>query len=525
MASFLVRAFQLKPASGNRFIDVPEGNSHLAAINALAASGITAGCATEPARYCPKSPTTRAQMATFLARALGIATIGQTVRPATVELSALGETERLVARLRDRSGKVVAGTRFSWESSDDTVATVNASGVVTAVGNGTATITATSGWGPSMATVAVAQRIAEVAVEPAVLKPTQAGTKGGETIMATALDGGGSPVVNARYRWSTDRHSGWVYPASGTTDALGRLQATWVAGWPGEGALSVTVENEFSRVTEQLKTLSTAHRNPPAAHAYMWIRNRTASAGYSIDMTPLTDPAGTFYVAIHWDGGYTGLQSGGDRFDRQLQFSIWNAPGHGDAELIDNASDVLCTPFGGEGTGINCEMHYPWSVGSTYRFEVTEEEMGGGSAITLHVTDLGSGHRRFVGAIRFARRANFNSFGMFVEDFAVRAPHCLARQVRSAAIRRPRAWLNGEWVALPEMSQGSLGIRPDDPWNPGTPGCANVAVRQHEAGLEVVIGGETARDPQRAALIQYPLGLTTMKALRSTAGGCIGNQS
>ena len=505
MASFLVRAFQLKPASGNGFIDVLEGNSHLAAINALAASGVTAGCGTEPARYCPKSPTTRAEMATFLARALGIATIRQTVSPATVELSALGETVRLVARLRDRSGQVVAGTRFSWDSSDDTVATVNETGLVTAVGNGAATITATSGSGSSMATVAVAQTIAAVAVEPAVLRPTQAGTKGGETIMATALDSGGSPVANARYRWSTDRHSGWVYPASGTADVLGRFQATWVAGWPGEGALSVTVENDLSRVTKEVRTQSTAHTNPPAAHAYLWIDNRTAGAGYSIDMTPLTDPAGTFYVAIQWDGGYTGLQRGGDRFDRQLQFSIWNAPGHGDAELIDNASDVLCTPFGGEGTGINCEMHYPWNVGSTYRFEVTEEEMDGGSAITLHVTDLAAGHRRFVGTIRFARRANFNSFGMFVEDFAVRAPHCLARQVRSAAIRRPRAWLDGAWVALPEMSRASLGLRLDDPWNPGTPGCANVAVRQHEAGLEVVIGGEAARDPDGPRSFNVPL--------------------
>lgn len=73
MASFLVRAFSLERVLGNRFIDVGEGNSHLAAINALVAAGITAGCAVEPARYCPARDTTRAQMATFLARALGVA--------------------------------------------------------------------------------------------------------------------------------------------------------------------------------------------------------------------------------------------------------------------------------------------------------------------------------------------------------------------------------------------------------------------------------------------------------------------
>ena len=504
MASFLVRAFRLEPAPAKGFIDVLEGNSHRAAINALAASGITAGCATEPARYCPGSPTTRAQMATFLARALGIASIRQTVTPATVELAALGEIAQLTAELRDQSGRVTAGAKFSWESSDDTVATVNAAGLVTAVGNGAATITATSGSASSMATVTVAQAIAAVAVEPAALRSAHAGTQGADTIVATALDSGGSPVVNASYRWSTDRHSGWVYPAAGTTNSQGSFRATWVAGWPGEGTLSVTVENEFSRLTEELTTLSTTHSKPPAAAAYIRINNRNTTAGYSIDMTPLTDPAGTYYAAIQWDGGYTGLQSGGSPFGRQLQFSIWNAPGYGDAELIDNASDVLCTPFGGEGTGINCESHYPWKVGSTYRFEVTEEEMDGGSAITLYVTDLASGNRRFVGTIRFARRASFSQFGMFVEDFRVRAPHCLARQVRSAAIRRPRAWINGAWVVLPEMLQGFLSTRPDDPWNPGTPSCSNVAVRQHEAGLELVIGGDTTRDPDGLRLFTIP---------------------
>ncbi len=59
-------------------------------------------------------------------------------------------------------------------------------------------------------------------------------------------------------------------------------------------------------------------------------------------------------------------------------------------------------------------------------------------------------------------------------------------------------------MTLPEMLQGSLGIRPDDPWNPGTPGCANVAVRQHEAGLEVVIGGDAARDPDGTRFFTIP---------------------
>lgn len=72
MASFLVRALSLPPSSSNPFSDVA-GGVHAAAIAAIASAGITTGCA--PARYCPTSPVTRAQIATFLTRALSLAKI------------------------------------------------------------------------------------------------------------------------------------------------------------------------------------------------------------------------------------------------------------------------------------------------------------------------------------------------------------------------------------------------------------------------------------------------------------------
>ena len=71
MATFLARAFELEPRSSVGFTDV-EGHVHAGSINALAAADITAGCATEPSRYCPGRAVTRGQMATFLARALGV---------------------------------------------------------------------------------------------------------------------------------------------------------------------------------------------------------------------------------------------------------------------------------------------------------------------------------------------------------------------------------------------------------------------------------------------------------------------
>ncbi len=73
MATFLVRAFDLPEVSGNPFRDVPASNVHRRDIAALHASGITVGC-NPPANtsYCPDQPVTRAQMASFLRRALDL---------------------------------------------------------------------------------------------------------------------------------------------------------------------------------------------------------------------------------------------------------------------------------------------------------------------------------------------------------------------------------------------------------------------------------------------------------------------
>ena len=71
MATFLERAFDLEAADPAGFADTA-GNFHEANIDALAAARITAGCQSDPPRYCPDQPVTRAEMATFLARALGL---------------------------------------------------------------------------------------------------------------------------------------------------------------------------------------------------------------------------------------------------------------------------------------------------------------------------------------------------------------------------------------------------------------------------------------------------------------------
>ena len=68
MATFLTRAFDLVPGPSGGFVDVGD-SVHAAGIDALAAAGVTKGCGTGPARFCPGGEVTRAQMSSFLTRA------------------------------------------------------------------------------------------------------------------------------------------------------------------------------------------------------------------------------------------------------------------------------------------------------------------------------------------------------------------------------------------------------------------------------------------------------------------------
>ena len=70
-----------------------------------------------------------------------------TVSPATVELTALGATAQLTAEVRDQYARLMTGATVMWSTSDPSVASVNASGLVTSVGEGMATVRARAGSG------------------------------------------------------------------------------------------------------------------------------------------------------------------------------------------------------------------------------------------------------------------------------------------------------------------------------------------------------------------------------------------
>lgn len=69
MASLLARAFNLESETSAGFVDVDPQGAHAASVDAVAAAGIIGSCEAGPDQYCPDDLVTRSQAATFIATA------------------------------------------------------------------------------------------------------------------------------------------------------------------------------------------------------------------------------------------------------------------------------------------------------------------------------------------------------------------------------------------------------------------------------------------------------------------------
>ena len=163
-----------------------------------------------------------------------------TVSPATAELDAFGATAQLSVEVLDQNGRPMPGATVAWSSGDESVATVDGSGLVTAVGNGEAAITAASGSVSGSATVTVAQVATAVAVSPA-----SASLEVGDTLRlsAEATDANGHAVAGAAFSWSSDDESVTTVDGAGLVTAVAEGEAAVTAtsgSASGSAAVSVS---------------------------------------------------------------------------------------------------------------------------------------------------------------------------------------------------------------------------------------------------------------------------------------------
>ena len=169
---------------------------------------------------------------------------------ATVSVSApsatmpVGATQQLTATLRDAGGNVLGGRVITWSSANAAVATVNASGLVTALASGTATITATSegrSGGVTLTVTAIAQApVASVSVTPGAATLTVGQTT---QLAATTRDASGNVLTGRVITWSSANPAVASVSASGFVTAIGAGTATINAASEGRsGSALITVQ-------------------------------------------------------------------------------------------------------------------------------------------------------------------------------------------------------------------------------------------------------------------------------------------
>jgi len=154
-----------------------------------------------------------------------------------------GQTTQATATLRDVAGNLLTGRAIAWSSSNASIATVNASGLVTAQAAGTATITATSEGKSGGASLTVTSQ-APAPVATVVVTPSSATITVGSTaqLSATLRDATGAVLTGRIVTWASSNQSRAIVNATGLVTAVSPGAVTITATSEGKsGSSNVTV--------------------------------------------------------------------------------------------------------------------------------------------------------------------------------------------------------------------------------------------------------------------------------------------
>ena len=214
-----------------------------------------------------------------------------------------GATETLTVT---RTPSSVSYPTISWSSSNTSVATVNSSGVVTAVGNGTCTITATTTDGTNISktcSVTVKTPVTGVTVSPTTLTLNVGGTY---TLAKTITP---SDASNQNVVWSTDNTSIAIVDSSGKVTAVSKgtcnITCTSSENSSYKSSCSVTVNQQATGITicPTTKELLLGTSKPNLFDYNKWFSNSFITVGSYLSKNEygftLTSIANDAYTVTH----------------------------------------------------------------------------------------------------------------------------------------------------------------------------------------------------------------------------------
>ena len=226
----------VRDASGNTLLDrIVTWSSSDASIATVSAAGVVTAVAKGSATITASS---EGKIGTSVMTIVPVPVASVTVQPPTVRL-VVGQDTSLSTTVKDANGTVVTDRVVTWISSNTSVATVTSSGRVTAVGAGSAFITASSeGWNGSSAVTVVKVPVASVTI------PATATLVAGQSTTLTPVvkDTNGVVVTDRVVTWSSSNTAVATVSATGVVKALKTGMATITATSEGKiGSTELTV--------------------------------------------------------------------------------------------------------------------------------------------------------------------------------------------------------------------------------------------------------------------------------------------
>lgn len=234
---------------------------------------------------------------------VGTVIVSVSVSPATASLSSLADTVRLTATARDANGSAIGGAQFTWSSSDSEIASVNTSGLITATGNGTATITAASGGIAGSATITVAQEVSAVAVAPATTTFVALGDVA--QLSADAFDTNDNSIAGTDFAWTSSDEGVAGVNSAGMVTAVANGTTTITATAQGvAGTTEITVAQEVVSVSVTPATVTVSIPTQISATV-------TDANDHSVDGATLAwDSSNPLVASVDNQGIATGLEAG-----------------------------------------------------------------------------------------------------------------------------------------------------------------------------------------------------------------------
>ena len=167
---------------------------------------------------------------------------------------------------------------------------------------------------------------------------------------------------------------------SKTGDAFAEIASLSLAGAAAAGAVHFIKDDVY--FGRRGPSVHLSYRLPQEAKDICWVYNE-------VSVPAGMDALGTYCMANGFGEGYCGMQVNSPT-ERRILFSVWSPfrtdnpkeiPEADRVVLLKKGGNVHAQAFGGEGSGGQSYLIYPWQAGLVYRFLLHGEPAGDGATV------------------------------------------------------------------------------------------------------------------------------------------------